>query len=244
VNRHVYLSPHLDDAVFSCGGLIARQVAEGAAVTVLTICAGDPPPGEVSPFASQLHARWGEATAPVAARRAEDRIACGRLGASVVHLGVPDAIYRKDRQDAPTYTDEASIFGRLSASDENTVNTVTGLILPYRSSDVALYAPLGCGGHVDHRLTRLAAERLDGPIWYYSDLPYAARGASVPDDLGQPAGKPVSRVLAGEEIEGWATAAFEYASQRSTFWSSYEELLRELRDFHESNQGFPLVGPA
>ncbi len=240
----MYLSPHLDDAVFSCGGLIARQVAEGAAVTVLTICAGDPPPGEVSPFASQLHSRWGEATAPVAARRAEDRIACGRLGASVVQLGIPDGIYRKDARHNPLYPDEASIFRELSASDETTINTVTELILPYCSSDVALYAPMGCGGHVDHRLTRLAAERLDGPIWYYSDLPYAERGASVPEGLGEPVGKRVSQVLAEEEIEGWATAAFEYASQRSTFWSSYEDLLRELRDFHESNQGFPLIGPA
>jgi hypothetical protein len=240
----VYLSPHLDDAVFSCGGMVARQVAEGAAVTVLTICAGDPPPGEVSPFAAQLHARWGGAAAPVAGRRAEDRIACGRLGASVVHLGVPDAVYRKDERDEPLYPDEASIFGELSTSDETTVNTVTELILPYRSSDVALYSPLGCGGHVDHRLTRLAAERLGAPIWYYMDLPYAARGATVPGDLGEPSGKRVSQGLAEEQIEGWATAALEYASQRSTFWSGYQELLRELRDFYETNQGFPLIGPA
>jgi LmbE family N-acetylglucosaminyl deacetylase len=244
VNRHIYLSPHLDDAVFSCGGLIARQVAQGSAVTVLTICAGDPPPGEVSPFAAQLHARWGEATAPIAARRAEDRIACGRLGASVVHLGLPDAIYRKDEHQIPIYADEPSIFGELSALDGSTIDTVTELILPYCSSDTAVYSPLGCGGHVDHRLARLAAERSGVPLWYYYDLPYAARGASPPDDLGEPRGRPVSQLLAEEEIEGWATAAFEYASQRSTFWAGYEDLLRDLRDFHESNQGIPLIGPA
>jgi hypothetical protein len=243
VHRHVYLSPHLDDAVFSCGGLIARQVAEGAAVTVVTICAGDPPPGEVSPFAAQLHARWGTTSAPVGGRRAEDRIACGRLGASVVHLSVPDAIYRKDEQGLPLYPDEASIFGELAPPDATAVHTATDLILPYHSAEAAMYAPLGFGGHVDHRLTRLAAERLGEPIWYYADLPYAARGGSVPESLGQPPGERVSQRLADEEIEGWATAAFEYASQRSTFWSSYEDLLHELRDFHDSNEGLPLVAP-
>jgi hypothetical protein len=243
VQRHVYLSPHLDDAVFSCGGLISRQVAKGAAVTVVTICAGDPPPGEVSPFAAQLHARWGARAAPVGGRRAEDRIACGRLGASVVHLGVPDAIYRKDTQEKYIYPDEPSIFGKLSISDEPTVRTVSDLILPYQSSEAAVCTPVGFGGHVDHRLTQRAAERLGGPVWYYLDLPYAARGASVPEDLGPPAGDRVSQRLAEEEIEGWANAAFEYASQRSTFWPGYEDLLRELRDFHDSNGGVPLIAP-
>jgi hypothetical protein len=243
VDRHIYLSPHLDDAVFSCGGLIARQIAEMAAVTVLTVCAGDPPPGEVSPFAAQLQARWGEQTAPVSKRRAEDRIACGRLGASVVHLAIPDAIYRKDPQGAPTYPDEASIFGVLSASDEETVDLVVESLLPYCSSGSRLYSPAGCGGHVDHRLVRSAAGRLGIPVWFYLDLPYAARGGSIPEGLGPPSGEHVSQALALEEIEAWAVAAFEYASQRSTFWGSYDALLRELRDFHDSHGGIPLIAP-
>lgn len=244
VNHLVYLSPHLDDAVFSCGGLIACQVADGAAVTVLTVCAGDPPPGELSPLAARLHARWGGSAAPVAGRRTEDRIACGRLGASVVHLGIPDAIYRMGEQGVPLYPDEASIFGELSIGDRATLSLAQDLLRPYVSSEVALYTPAGCGGHVDHRLTRLAAERLGASIWYYLDLPYAAREASIPEALGRPPGKPVSRPLAEEEIEAWAVAAFEYASQRSSFWPSYEDLLRELRDFHDANQGIPLIGPA
>lgn len=230
--------------MFSCGGLIAHQVAQGAAITVLTVCAGDTPPGEVSPFALQLHRRWGETTAPAASRRAEDRIACGRLGASVVHLGVPDAVYRRDERDAPIYPDEPSLFGPLAAADEGTIASVSDLLAPYLPTEIALYSPLGYGGHVDHRLTRLAAERLGKPLGYYRDLPYAARGASIPVDLGQPSGKRAFQELATEEIEAWAVAAFEYASQRSTFWSSYEQLLGELRDFHDANQGIPLVRPA
>src|SRR3989304_1899066 len=94
MTHRVYLSPHLDDALLSCGGLVAQQVAGGDEVTVFTVCAGDSPVGELTPFAYELHRRWGGAGSPMGLRRAEDLVACGRLGASVVHLGFADAIYR------------------------------------------------------------------------------------------------------------------------------------------------------
>src|SRR3972149_1310758 len=101
----VYLSPHLDDAVFSCGGLIARQSSGGDDVQVVTIFAGDPPVGELPPFAYELHRRWGGEGSPMGLRRAEDHVACGRLGASVVHLPIPDAIYRRSAQGEALYPD-------------------------------------------------------------------------------------------------------------------------------------------
>ena len=77
----IYLSPHLDDAVFSCGGRIALQVRAGRRVWVVTVCAGSPG-GPLSDYAQVLHTYWGlaETDAP-AARREEDRAALARLGA-------------------------------------------------------------------------------------------------------------------------------------------------------------------
>ena len=77
----IYLSPHLDDAAFSCGGLIWEQVKAGETVEVWTICAGEPPEGELPPFARSLHDRWGTGGQTVARRRAEDQAACEVLGA-------------------------------------------------------------------------------------------------------------------------------------------------------------------
>src|SRR3990170_4511885 len=241
--RHIFLSPHLDDAVFSCGGLIAHQAGLGAGVTVMTLCAGDPRPGQLSPFAEGLHARWGNSVAPVAARRAEDRIACGRLGASVVHLGLPDAVYRRDAHGVPLYPDEEAIFGRLNPADDLALQSAIDLIRPFVRSEERLYSPIGVGGHVDHQLTRLAAEGLGALLWYYMELPYAGRGRDLPIGLESPSGRRLVQPLAEEEIEAWANAAFEYASQRSTFWSGFEVLFQELRDYHDSNQGIPLIAP-
>ena len=39
--KHVYLSPHLDDAVLSCGGAIHRAGAAGEAVLVITVFAAE-----------------------------------------------------------------------------------------------------------------------------------------------------------------------------------------------------------
>src|SRR4030067_3282248 len=113
MGHHVYLSPHLDGAVFSCGGWAARQVSSGDAAPVLTVCSGDSPVGELTPFAYDLHRRWGGAGSPMAARRAEDLVACGRLGASVVHYPLSDAIYRRTPDEHPLYYSEQAILGTL-----------------------------------------------------------------------------------------------------------------------------------
>ena len=82
----LYLSPHLDDAVYSCGGLIYQQTQAGQRVLVMTTCAGLPPSGPLSPFAEALHTRWQvSATNAVTTRRTEDHAA----DANVYHLKRP-----------------------------------------------------------------------------------------------------------------------------------------------------------
>lgn len=238
----IYLSPHLDDAVLSCGGLIARQVAGDEPVTVVTVCAGDTPVGELTAFAVELHRRWGGEGSPVASRRAEDRMACGRLGASVIHLEVVDAVYRRAK-DAPLYPDEASIFGPLHPADLGLLAQLAALLADACSPSAQIYCPAAIGGHVDHRLTRLAAERLGRPLWYYLDLPYAARGGRVPEDLAIPPGVRTAVPLADEEIQSWVVAASEYRSQLSTFWSNPDALYKELAEYLDRSGGIPLWAP-
>ena len=69
----IYLSPHLDDAVLSCGGLIWEQVQLGERVEIWTIFAGDPPAEMLTPFAEELHTRWGCGLNAVEIRRLPKR---------------------------------------------------------------------------------------------------------------------------------------------------------------------------
>ncbi|HPJ57664.1 MAG TPA: PIG-L family deacetylase, partial [Kiritimatiellia bacterium] len=107
----IYLSPHLDDAVLSCGGQLAARVRRGERVLVATLAAGDPV-RPLPPLARALHAEW-KLDDSCEARREEDRRACGRLGAEVFHVVLPDAMYRRHPATGePLYPDLGAVFGR------------------------------------------------------------------------------------------------------------------------------------
>ena len=98
----LFLSPHLDDAVFSCGAEISRRARLGERIVVATLFAG-PPQDDLSRFAAEIHELWEIPTDVVAGRRAEDRLALQVVGASPIHLGIPDALYRRGPDGAPLF---------------------------------------------------------------------------------------------------------------------------------------------
>lgn len=239
---HIYLSPHLDDAVLSCGGLMARQAAAGDSVLVVTVCAGDPGEAPPSELARMLHERWGGSPSPVGDRRSEDRVACGRLDASVLHLDIPDAIYRLGPAGAPLYPTEEALTSPVSPAEADLIQKVAER-LQTACPPGRLYSPLALGGHVDHRLTRTAAERLGRPLWYFRDFPYASRNPTYPGELPRPPGREASLQLSAEEIQTWAAAVSEYRSQISTFWPDEYSLYQEIRTFHDHAGGVVLLAP-
>ncbi|MDD2921893.1 MAG: PIG-L family deacetylase, partial [Anaerolineales bacterium] len=104
--RWIYISPHLDDAALSAGGLIYSQVRAGLDVEILTILSGFPPDA-ISPFAQDLHRQWGIAAAAdlIRARRAEDTEAAKILGAKTIRLDYLDCIYRRGKNGNWLYAD-------------------------------------------------------------------------------------------------------------------------------------------
>ncbi len=241
---HLYLSPHLDDAVFSCGGLMAMQDARGEPMSVLTLFAGDPPDYRISNFAAELHARWGQAGPPIAMRRAEDRLACGRLGATVVHLEFPDAIYRVDENNDPLYRTSESLFDRSPANENGLLDSLVEALQEIDFEDAHVYCPLALGGHVDHVLARTAAERLGISLRYYADMPYAARSDQLDSQFDPHSPEWEAVPLTDEAIDAWVSAVLEYQSQLSTFWQDEDELYKELRNFHDKFGGIPLHNPS
>jgi LmbE family N-acetylglucosaminyl deacetylase len=172
----LYLSPHLDDAAFSCGGQIYRFVESGQRVLVVTFMTG-PAEGELSPAAEELHQLWGfeDAEASLKARREEDVKACAALGAEPLHVGLVDALYRRSAATGePLYASVKAIFKKPHPDDEAQVERLAKSLgdLPEAKR---ICVPFGIGNHVDHVLVRRAAERVYGPtrLEYYEDCPYA-----------------------------------------------------------------------
>ena len=110
----IYLSPHLDDAVLSCGGQIYQHTKMDRSILIVSITAGDPPTSSLSNFARSLHQRWQTPSEAVAIRRAEDQLACVRLGADYLHWNLLDCIYRQNPHTGqPLYSSEEALFGTL-----------------------------------------------------------------------------------------------------------------------------------
>jgi len=247
--QHIYLSPHLDDVILSCGGMIYQQACRGETVAVITVFAGSPPDqSRLSPFARALHARWQHSAPsgldfsdPPAVRREEDRRAFTILSPSiqVIHYPLPDCIYRLDPTTGRVlYPNEASLFGQVSPSDPALSELESVAPLP---SDAMLYIPLAAGRHVDHQIVRRAAEgwKLErGQVRYYEDYPYVTQLGQLEKALEWPEEWeacvfPLSKDALRAKIE----AVTAYASQISTFWQSVEVMAGALRSYCEHTGG-------
>lgn len=104
--EHLFVSPHLDDAVFACG----QWIASSPSSIVVTIFAGAPPADAVL-TAWDAECGFGDGDDVVAARRAEDRAALALLGATPIWLDFRDDQYGEPRT-AQTIADTlASVIG-------------------------------------------------------------------------------------------------------------------------------------
>jgi LmbE family N-acetylglucosaminyl deacetylase len=234
--RHVYLSPHLDDAVLSCGASIHRQAAAGKPVLVITFFAGeagvDMP---LSPFALVQHEYWGNAPQPMALRCAEDMAALTLLGAEARHLDYLDAVYRVGSHGQWLYTDLSALLGDVHPEDpllaEGGGPLADRLLEVIPTGDQAMvYAPLGVGRHVDHQLVHAAARAfLDKgyPLAFYEDYPYAERAGALETALiaaGAEHWPAEARPLDAEDLAAKVSALAYYRTQMSALFGGAEAM--------------------
>jgi LmbE family N-acetylglucosaminyl deacetylase len=244
--KWIYLSPHFDDAVLSCGGMIYEQVQAGLAVEIWTIFAGNPPVGPLPPFALTMHRQWETGLNAVGIRRKEDVAAVSSLGAIPRHFEHPDCIYRSLPENGlPVIQERDDLFKSSLPAEQPLVDQIvadlTGLIRP----DDLVVAPLTIGGHCDHRLTRAAAQALHRPVWFYTDYPYTVQPEfSTP--LEQWVGadwQMVEQQVSDAGLRAWQNAILHYASQLSTFWKNEAEMRRALADYRAQGGGEKLYSP-
>ncbi|MBN1427471.1 MAG: PIG-L family deacetylase [Anaerolineae bacterium] len=247
--QHIYLSPHLDDAVLSCGGLIYELARRGETISVITLFSAGPSPNyPLSSYAKNLHARWQlsapagiDFSDPTTIRRAEDRRALALLDPAiqVIHYHLPDCIYRVDAATGETlYASEEAIFGLVHPDDP----ALDGLRdAPPLPENALLYLPLAIGNHVDHQVVRSVAEHWQVPLSqmrYYEDYPYV----TYPDALNIALGAPASWHVITYPITEAALAAKSraiaaYVSQISSFWDHEDAMIAALREHVQQSGG-------
>ncbi|HUS17306.1 MAG TPA: hypothetical protein VM536_20100, partial [Chloroflexia bacterium] len=177
--------------------------------------------------------------------REEDAAATALLGLDLVLLDYADAIYREGRYlSGPEimttlHPDEVALPGELAG-------VLRTLLRDRAMADAIIYAPLGLGRHVDHRITHAAARILEAqgrPVLYYEDYPYASKPEAhaarfadlgvVPADGNAAADRvavPLYRDI-GATIDRKIAAIAAYPSQISSLFPSLEAMPEAVRAY-------------
>lgn len=249
MGAHLFLSPHLDDAILSCGGVIHQLTRSGERVIIVTAMGGEPQePLPESPVVRMIRVRWNSDDFPFRARRAEDAAAAHQLRAQVYHLPLTEAAFRGAANGMggwiALYPDYASPFQSIHETDDARL-FLFEMRLPFAEVAV-IYAPLGVDEHVDHRLTREWALVLTGAndaptLKFYEEYPQSRSSSALQRALAfhrrhLPTLTLEAEILALADAD--CAAKFRamscYQSHLHVLWNDWVEMERLTRDYMQS----------
>lgn len=223
----LFLSPHLDDVAFSCGGLAAILADAGWHTVLATLFTRS----ILSPKGFALACQLDKALDPdidyMALRRGEDTLAAGILDVGIVRwMGLPEAPHRG-------YGSPAELFGGIRNDDSAAAEITTAM----RSLDTAhrphlVLAPQGIGNHVDHRLVTSCALAAFGALRlaYYRDAPYVIRHPEARPSLGTDGGTHTA-IDISRALERKISASAAYTTQVGFQFGGLDHLAVALRHF-------------
>lgn len=238
-HRHIFLSPHLDDAVYSCGGTLGVQVSTGLHPLVITVFAGVPSPNlELSPYTTEIQRDMGfrqNAQTVFNTRREEDARALEYLNVDYLWLDYLDAMYR----GTPAYYTQRSqlIGGDVHPADlwidkELAQNLIA---LHDRLPDAVWYAPLGVGRHVDHQIVCSAIDRLiqrGANVKLYEDFPYVLTNGALESRLQEFGGSLEPALVEMSEMLPLRQEASEmYSSQIQLNFPDKTSMYQNMEDY-------------
>lgn len=163
----IHISPHMDDAAYSCAGRILQRRREGARILVVTVFGNGKPaldPGDTGTFSDY------------AKRLEEELTVMQRMDVDHIWLNAPELIFRKNgASDLLRYLVP---FMRLSgATHDELFETLLELITRRLEVGGEVLFPFGVGFHPDHRVLFDVGRALHAlgrfRVTFYEDVPYA-----------------------------------------------------------------------
>lgn len=184
--RYLFVSPHYDDAILSCGGTIASLCSRGAICTIITVFGGGPGPQyRLSKVARQYLSEdlaRGEEEITLSScwellqrREEEDKRACLQIGnVERKVLAFPDAIYR-GTQGRACYATESDLFGKADEQDEHEIRHMLfkACMNMHKEEDYWIFPALS--QHIDHRIAHCVGwEMLERgmEVIFFEEFPY------------------------------------------------------------------------
>ncbi len=187
----VFISPHLDDAILSAGGLLLRLASKTEVKIVSIFTEARLPPYTFSVRANlKMCGGYKNAQDLFRLRKEEDIEACAAIGARHIHFGFQDASFRKKGGGSLFYKIIGGVFpeaeyiypiyrfnivsGNISKNDARTLAIIGKKLrrLKKRSENSIVFCPLGVGGHVDHVIVSEICRKVFPKVVFWEDYPY------------------------------------------------------------------------
>jgi len=175
---YIYVSPHLDDAVFSASGSIIKNIQDKKSVLIITIFTeGKKNIGKsycIDNNSNQIYKNLVCSDN----RKKEDIEIMNKLGVDYIYLNTPDILNRHmimnilSMNMAPSnnnlITQDMDFFKKYS------MNLVL-ILNKYYKKNTIIYFPLGAGNHPDHLLINTIGMKINNKfnILFYEDMPYS-----------------------------------------------------------------------
>jgi len=185
-----FISPHLDDAILSAGGLLS-YLSSRTKVTVITLFTTASKRPYTFIAKRILQKDWGASDAEdiFKKRQEEDKKACKMVNASYIHLGFTDATWRKKTNPNRMILALSNLLPEtihlypypnttiIAKEDKILMKTIgkrlSEIIDP--GKEYKMFAPIGVGKHIDHIIIRdICLKTFKKPI-LWEDFPYNLR---------------------------------------------------------------------
>ena len=185
-----FISPHLDDAALSAGGLIS-YLADKVPVTIINVFTEaheNPSTYAVKSYLKQCG--YKDAKELFRERRREDKRLFKKIGVEVINLGFTDAMWRKKDINNkiikhlsryipeishiyPTYRFH-SFTGKISSEDKNLEKRLKEKLLRVTNGKKCIFfCPVAIGHYADHVIVRNVTTDAFSEIIYWSDFNYS-----------------------------------------------------------------------
>ena len=185
----VFVSPHEDDAILSCGTLLSKLSGKVDVTVVNVFTKAHKKPYTLAARKFLMFTGYANAEELYEARRKEDKEAFSSLSVKITYLDLEDALFRKKEKKSflgklipefdhyyPTY--QLHIVKNIVQTDPAPA-ALEKHLERFKDKKYLIFAPFGVGNHADHRIARLATEKVFDRYILYSDFPYNTRLHSV-----------------------------------------------------------------
>jgi len=234
--NYIFFSPHIDDAVLSCGGLIASLKGKKILVVdIFTNFLGEKYSKHAKYYLKSL--KFADASEYFTARKEEEKKAARILNFDFYFCNFPEAIFRFEKKiifNNFFYKNTEQLLSGINKRDKKIIflvkKRVDDILKDSRTRNGKIYFPLGIGNHADHKiLNKIGLSLKNKNIFFYQDFPYCVKEYRQSNYF-----KAKKVFLANKDFQLKSKAIRQYKSQLRALFKNIKGFKKLFSEFYRN----------